>query len=262
VLGAKNGGVVSERDFGAPLASCVVQVDAFTPTGVAHDPGPLAAQLQRALENRELELATAQRLLLRELSTLPDEQATETLVEIASDPRTSPALLCDARAELAARRNGARFMIAALARHYDFLKDVLRPPPVGPIAQALAAMNESGAAGALAAHLVDPADTDDDVKQAALALVQLGTPAEVPTLKQFFAMYRDAPDDPPELPDAVVSAGQALIKLGGADGRAVVDQALAHELTSSAAKAKLQAIVEASNAQTPPVAPAPPRPHK
>jgi outer membrane protein assembly factor BamB len=251
VLGAKTGGVVSERDFGVPLASCVVQVDAFTPTGVEQNPGSLAAQLQHALENRELELATAQRLLLRELSTLPDEQATLTLVDIASDPRTSPALIGDARAELAARRNGARFMIAALARHYDFLKDVLLPPPVAPIAQALAAMSQKDAAPALASHLMDPADTDDDVKQVALALVLLASPAELPTLKQFFAMYRDAPDDPPEMSDAVVSVGQALINVGAADGRAVVDQALAHRLTNSAAQAKLQAIVEAADAQKP-----------
>jgi outer membrane protein assembly factor BamB len=256
VLGAKNGGVVAERDFGGPMASCVVQVEAYTPSGVEQDPGPLAAQLQRALQNRDTELATAQRLLLRELATVTDEQATETLVEIASDTRTSPALLGDARSELAARRNGARFMIAALERHYDFLKDVLRAPPVGPIAQALAAMNEKGAASALASHLVDPADTEDDVKQAALALVQLGSVSEVPTLKQFFAMYRDAPDDTAELSDAVVSVGQALLKLGGAEGRVVVDSALAHTLTNPAAKAKLQAIIEAADAQKAPGTPA------
>ena len=47
----------------------------------------------------------------------------------------------------------------------------------------------------------------------------------------------------------VVSAGQALIKIGGAEGRAVVDLALSHALTNPAAKAKLQAIAEASDVQ-------------
>ena len=42
-------------------------------------------------------------------------------------------------------------MEAALERHYDFLKDVLRSPPVGPIAQALGAMKETRAAPLLAA---------------------------------------------------------------------------------------------------------------
>jgi outer membrane protein assembly factor BamB len=248
VLAAKTGGEISARSAGSPFASCVVQVDAFTPTTAAADVGPLAGQLQRAIENRDLDLATAQRLLLRELAILPDEDATKTLVEVVSDPRTSPALLGDARMDLAGRRSGSRFMIAALERHYDFLKDVLSPPPVGPIAQALAAMNEKNAAPLLASHLLDPADTSDDVRQAALAHVSLGGPAEVPVLKQFFAMYRDVPDDDAELSDAVASVGQALLKQGGADGRATVDLALSHGFTNAATKVKLQAILEASSA--------------
>jgi outer membrane protein assembly factor BamB len=249
VLAANTGGLVAELDFGEPLKSCVVQVDGFTPTGVAQDPGPFAKQLERALENGDLELATAQRLLLRELATLADEEATKTLIDIASDPRTSPALLGDARAELAGRRNGARFMLEALGRHYDFLKDVLRGPPVGPLAQALGAMNEKGAAPLLASHLLDPADTDDDVMRAAAALVLLGSSTEVPAMRQFFAMYRDAPDDPAEIPEAVVSVGQTLLRLDGSAGRATVESALAHPFANSMAKAKLRAIVAAADAE-------------
>src|SRR5262249_34047240 len=156
--------------------------------------------------------------------------ATKTLVELASDQRASPPLVADARVALANRRNGARYMIDALGKHYDFLKDILRPPPVGPMAQALAAMNEKGAAPALASHLVDPNDTDDDVRHAAAALVVLGGPSEVPTIKQFFGMYR-ANADTDEIGAAVVSAGQALLKLGGKDGRTTVDQALADPMT-------------------------------
>jgi outer membrane protein assembly factor BamB len=247
VLAAKTGAEVLQRSLGDPLASCVVQVDGFTPTGAVQDVGSLAGQLQKAIENRDLDLATAQRLLLRELATLTDEEATKILVDIVSDPRTSPALLGDARTELAGRRSGARFMTAALERRYDFLKGVLSPPPVAPIAQALAAMNEKSAAPLLALHLLDPADTSDDVKQAALALVSLGGVAEVPALKQFFAMYRDVPDDEGEMSDALVSAGQALLMQGGADGRATVGFALSHGFTNGAAKAKLQAIVEAAD---------------
>jgi outer membrane protein assembly factor BamB len=249
VLAAKTGGEVSKRSLGAPLASCVVQVDGFTPAGPPEDVGPLAAQLEKAIENRDLDLATAQRLLLRELGTLNDDDATKTLVEVVSDPRTSPALQGEARTELASRRTGARFMITALARHYDFLKDVLAPPPVGPIAQALGAMNEKSAAPLLASHLLDPVDSSDDVKQAARALVALAGPAEVPILRQFFAMYRDAPDTEGELSDALVSVGQALLKVDGASGRATVDLALSHGLTNASAKEKLKAVVEASDAR-------------
>ncbi len=249
VLAAKTGGRVSELDFGEPIKSCVVQVDGFRPSGVAEDPGPIAKQLTTALENRDLELATAQRLLLRELSTLADEDATRTLIDIASDPRTSPLLLGDARAELAGRRNGAQFMLEALGRHYDFLKDVLRSPPVGPLAQALAAMNEKAAAPLLASHLLDPADSDPDVMQAAAALALVAGTPEIPAMREFFAMYRDAPDEPAEIPEAVASVGQALLKIDGAAGRATVDAALAHPFTSSTAKMKLEALVAAADAQ-------------
>jgi hypothetical protein len=104
----------------------------------------------------------------------------------------------------------------------------------------------------LASHLLDPADTADDVKQAALALIALGSASDVPTLKEFFAMYRDAPDDLSEMSDALVSTGQALMKLDGKAGRAVVDLALAHPFTNSTAKVKLQAVVEAADAEQAP----------
>jgi outer membrane protein assembly factor BamB len=251
VLAAKTGGRVSELDFGEPIKSCVVQVDGFTPAGVADNPGSMTKQLERALENRDLELATAQRLLLRELATLTDEEATRTLIDIASDPRTSPLLLGDARTELAGRRNGARFMLEALGRHYDFLKDVLRGPPVGPLAQALGAMNEKAAAPLLASHLLDPADTDQDVMQAAAALGVVASAAEVPAMKEFFAMYRDAPDEPAEVAEAVASIGQALLKVDGTAGRSTVDAALAHPFTNAAARAKLKALIAAADALKP-----------
>jgi outer membrane protein assembly factor BamB len=242
MLDGKTGGVVGEQDLGEPVKSCVVQVDAFTPGNAPKSSEPLAVQISEALLNREAQLATAQRLLLRELATLEDETATKTLVDLASDPRTSPVILADARTALANRRNGARFMLAALGQHYDFMKDVLRPPPVGPMAQALAAMNEKGAAPLLASHLLDPTDTDDDVKRAADALVVLGSAAEVPAMKQFFGMYR-ASASTDEVAGGVVSVGQALVKLGGDAGRAAVDQAMNDGLTRDDVRERLRALV-------------------
>jgi outer membrane protein assembly factor BamB len=243
MLDAKSGGQVGEQDLGEPVKSCVVQADAYKPTAAPRGATSLAQQIADALLNRESQLATAQRLLLRELATLDDELATKTLVELASDPRTSPALLGDARTALANRRNGARYMIEALERHYDFLKDVLRAPPVAPMAQALAAMHEKQAAPLLASHLLDPADTDDDVRRAAEALITLGGPNEAPKLKQFFGMYRaSAPNE--EIGQSVVSAGQALAKLGGADGRAIVREALSDPMTREDVRERLQALVQ------------------
>jgi outer membrane protein assembly factor BamB len=241
-LDAASGGVVSETDVGEPLKACIVSVDGQRVTGASAAAKPLAQQLADAVTMDDPQLVVAQKLLLRELSTMEDAIATKTLVELASDPRTSPDMLPDARAALANRRNGATFMVAALARHYDFLKDVLRAPPVGPIAQALGAMKEKSAGAALASHLLDPADTDDDVKQAAAALAVIAGPEQIPTLKQFFGMYRARADND-DIAAAVVSAGQALIALQ--QGGPVADAAK-DETTVSYAKERLVALVTAA----------------
>ncbi len=247
MINAQNGGVGGTLDFGEPIKSCVVSADGF------HAPAPqnvpaLATQISAALLNRDAEMTSGQRLLLREMSTLEDELATKTLVELASDPRTAPPLVADARAALAGRRNGAKFMLDALARHYDFLKDVLVAPPVGPMAQALGAMKEKAAAPLLAAHLLDPADSEDDAKQSAAALVDLGGTAELPALKEFFGIYR-ASHEGDVMAGAVVSAAQAIVKIGGADGRKFVDAGMVDPMMPDAVKARIHAILEAMDQQ-------------
>jgi outer membrane protein assembly factor BamB len=241
-LDAKTGGVTADVDLGEPVKGCVVQVDAWTPGGAPAAALPLADQLSTALLNREAQLATAKRLLLRELASLKDEVATKTLVALASDERTSPLLLPDARQALADRRNGERFMREALEHHYDYLKDELRSPPVGPIAQALAVIGDTSAADLLASHLLDTSDSDDDVKHAAEALVKLASADETPVLLQFFSMYRaSAPSE--DIETAVVSVAQALVKVGGAEGQARVLAAMHDPMTLPNVRERLQSLV-------------------
>jgi outer membrane protein assembly factor BamB len=244
-LDVNSGGTLSEADLGEPVKACVVHIDAQRLVGAPADPKPLASQLSDAVLADDPQLVVAQRLLLRELAAMSDETATKALVDLASDVRTSPPLLADARTALANRRNGASYMEAALSRHYDFLKDVLRPPPVGPIAQALGAMKEKAAASLLAAHLLDPADTNDDVKRAAAALAVVAGPSELPALKQFFGMYRATADDD-DIAAAVVSVGQALMTVDDKGGRAMVEAAAADASTVPYARERLQAIARAA----------------
>ena len=178
-LDAKTGAVVAEADLGEPLRACVASVEVARPASPG-EAKPLARQLADAVTTDDQQLVVAQKLLLRELTALEDETATRTLIDLAVDPRTSPDLLPDARAALATRRNGADAMQAALARHYDYLHDVLRAPPVEPLVQALGAMKATGAAPLLASHLLDPADTLDDVKQAGARARRARRPAELP----------------------------------------------------------------------------------
>jgi outer membrane protein assembly factor BamB len=248
-LDANNGAVLSEADLGEPVRACIVNVDEQRARGTPTDVKPLVAQLAEAVRVDDPQMAIAQKLLLRELALVDDELATKTLVDAASDPRTSPDLLPDARTALANRRNGASYMEAALTRHYDFLKDVLRTPPVGPIAQALGAMKERAAAPLLAAHLLDPADTEDDVKQAAAALATVAGPNELSALRQFFGMYRATADDD-DMAAAVVSVGQALMTVGDKPGRAQVESAAADSTTVPYARERLGAILAAPPAPT------------
>ncbi len=252
-LDAKTGQVAMEKPIGEPIKSCVVQADTYqTPRPSGAGPS-LGQQITDAVTVREATLATAQRLLVRELATLEDESATKTLIDIASDPRSVPVLVEDARAALATRRNGASYMLAALGKHYDYLHDVLRSPPVGPIADALAAMKEPAAAPLVAAHLFDPAITDDDVKRAAGALATIATAKELPQLKQFFAMYRGTASSD-EVALAVGSVAEAMLRLDAKGSRPMIEAAAKDPMTKEVAKTRLAALLTAAPATAAPAA--------
>ncbi len=248
VLDAKTGQVTFQAAFGEPIKACVAHADTYRSPPAPGGAPSLAQQIAEAVQSREASLATAQRLLLRELGTLEDESATKTLVEIASDSRSAPVLVADARAAIATRRNGASFMLNALGRHYDFLRDILASPPVGPIAQALAAMKEAKGAPLLASHLLDPADTDDDVKRAAAALATLATKEELPTLRRFFSMYRSTAETE-DIAQAVASAAEAILRLDPKDGRVLVEHAAKDPTTVPAARGRLEALLSAAPPQ-------------
>jgi hypothetical protein len=91
-------------------------------------------------------------------------------------------------------------------------------------------MNAKSAAPLLAAHLTDPNDTEDDVKQTAAALMVLAGPSELPAMRQFFGMYRATANDD-DIAAAVVSVGQALIALQDKLGRVLVDGAANDPMT-------------------------------
>ena len=108
------------------------------------------------------------------------------------------------------------------------------------VADALAGMRETSAAPLLAAHLLDPADSEDDLKRAAAALVVLAGPSEVPTMRQFFGMYRASAEDD-DVADAVVSIGKALLATSDHAARADVEAAIDDPMTVPSAKEGLLA---------------------
>jgi outer membrane protein assembly factor BamB len=249
LLDHATGAVAREVSLGGKVDVCAVQTDALDAKAKDAPAVPLAEQLAQAIELPDAELVMAQKLLLREMAALSDESVTKTLIDLASGEHTPQILVDDARKALAARRNGAGFMLSALKQRYDFLAGVLRPPPVGPLADALAAMKDASAAPLLAAHLNDPADTLDDAERAAAALAVLATKNEAPALETFFAGYRcNASDD--ATVHAVGSVAEALVRLGHAD---VVTAAARDPQTSEGVKARLASFVKSAPSSAKPL---------
>lgn len=241
LVDGKTGGDAGSASLGEPLVACVVQGGSHRISGGESLP-PLAEQLAAAVALRDTQLGSIQRVLVRELAAdEKDPSVTSALIGLASDPRTPPEILDEARALLAKRTAGTDHMLEALARHYDFLSDVDRPPPVGPLADALAAAGDRRAAPLLAAHLNDPADTPDDVARAARALVALATPDEVPAVRSFFALYRATAGDD-SIVAAVIDSARVLVAQGGAEGRSFVERAAGDPLTHPAVKAGIASL--------------------
>ena len=239
-------------NLGSKVSLCAVD------TGLDEVPGAparesLALQITEALGNLEPTMAEAQRYLVSELSKQEDPIVTKSLIDLSSSPRVPPDLRLETRRLLALRKNGAEYMLSALSRHYDFVSGVLLPPPVGPLADALSASGETRAAPLLAKHLNDPANSADDVARAARALAKLATPAEYEDLRTFFALYRATADDE-ALVAAVVSCAEALLRVGGVDGRAVVERAAQDPLTQNDVRRALPAIITKSTVGGAPVA--------
>jgi outer membrane protein assembly factor BamB len=245
-----------ERDAGlvasmlrleAPLGSCIVQADGLRREPSGRTPPPLEEQAPPALLVNDPELAPAQRYLLRELAASPSDDTTAVLLQLAVHPLRADALEADFDAVLAARRGGAAHLIEALLPSFEGIRGVLRPAPVGALADALAAMGARDAAGPLAARLNDPSLPSSATRRVASALVTLASAAERDELETFFTLNRCAADDP-LLADTVVTAARALLRVGGSREGELVTYALHDPLTSSPVREGLIALLASSPA--------------
>lgn len=244
---SEKGGDAGSASLGARLTACTVDVTSLSVQGTQAT-APLAEQIGQALGELSPDMAVAQKLLVDELTKLDDPLVTKILIDLTSSVKIPPDLRSAARKLIATRRTGKEYMLAALGRHYDYVSDVLLPPPLGPLADALAAMNEVSATPLLARHLNDPANEMADVERAAVALGKLATPAEYEELRTFFALYRATADEP-SLVNAVVAVAGALLRVGGTVGKTLVERAAQDPLTQVEVKRGLNALL------TPPAAP-------
>jgi hypothetical protein len=238
--------------LGSKIRLCVTDTGAEPVAEAGARGSSLATQIGQALDQLEPDMAEAERYLVSELDKQTEPLVTKILIDLCSSPRVSPELRNDARRLLALRTNGTEYMLAALERNYDFVSGVLLPPPVGPLADALAASGERRAAPLLAKHLNDPANSADDVAHAARALVKLASKDEYEDLRTFFALYRATADDD-ALVAAVVASAEALLRVGGEAGLSVIDRAAHDPLTQNDVRRALpDLLIKAQNLQTAP----------
>jgi outer membrane protein assembly factor BamB len=235
-LDAATGARAGEISLGRAVDACIVQADRLHKKTV-EQPDRLTDSLTRALEIASPELVPMQAYLLGAAAKLDDDAMTDLLIAHAGGQRGSPELVDEARRLLAERRTGTARMIAALNQPYDYLQGVLKSPPVGPLADALAAMGERQVAPLLARYLEDPACSANDVERAAAALAELADASEVPALLSFFARYRGYDEEGEAIARAVVHVARALVRLGQG---AVVGRAATDPFTSPSIKAELE----------------------
>jgi hypothetical protein len=171
-------------------------------------------------------------------------EVTRTLIEVAMDPGTAPALVAEAKELLAERRTGAEYMLEALSAEYDPLSATERPPPVGALADALGAMEDERAAPLLASKLNEPTLASEDLERAARALVTLASPSEAKQLEAFFILYRTTAHER-ALVDAVVAAAKALLRVGGSRERELVERARMDWLTQVDVRRNLDELADA-----------------
>lgn len=242
IVNAKGGMDAGSADLKTPVQACIVQGGGFKVTGGGANTTPLPSQVATAIAKKEPQMVTAQRFLLRELAVMQGAEVTKALIDLSSDPATPPMLLEDAGKLLASRRDGADHMMAALERRYDYLADITLPPPVGPLADALAAVDESGAASLLAEHLNDPATSLKDLARVAKALAKLATADELPALHDFFTVYRATAEDDAMI-NAVIEVARAIVRVGDDEDKDILRAAADDDMTQESVKNALVSLV-------------------
>jgi len=244
LLGGAGGTLVKTMSLGKPVMSADVFVDNLSVGGGAASKD-LTDQLKEAVTLKADELATAQAYLLEQAAAIPDEDATGVLLEVADSERTAGGLRDTARAAIALRTNGAKAMIALLARHANFLKDT-RTPPVGPMAKALATMKEKSASQPLIDQLLDPALPNKDLLQTAEGVAALSSADQVPHLKRFISMYRGSATGNITLGDSISVIAGAILRLDGDKGKEWLASTAKDPLTDTDVRTSINKALDAA----------------
>lgn len=238
-----DGGSRQLASLGATLRACTVSAGEHQVANRGADIVPFHEQLSRAVLLADPQMTTAQVFLLGQMRQLTEPSLTATLIELLDRPYPAPELSAVARELLASRETGVEFMLAALKKPYDYLAGVEQPPPVGPIARALAGSKEPEAAPLLAAHLNDPIYDAEATKDIAVALSTLARKEQIPELTQFFALNR-ASADSAAMAEAVNAVADTLLRLEDTRAQTAIQVAAKDEMTHPSVRTHLEGLFD------------------
>lgn len=198
------------------------RVDSFNEGSNALDePAPLSMQLVDAALNPDTRLVPARAMAVTMLAALEDDTATTALIEICQDRATPERVRKVACVALSKRTNGSEAVIAALARHANFLTET-KAPPVGPLSEAALKTGDARAVPHLIAHLQDPETPIEELAPLLIALKGLADAAAAPPIADFLRLYHADADDE-RMQDALMVALQTLVKLQGSKAAVVLE---------------------------------------
>jgi outer membrane protein assembly factor BamB len=216
----------------------------------------LRKQLAAAAQDADSRLVPVRLLAVSLLAQLPDPEATQDLLNLCEDDRTTVGVRKAACNALRERKTGNEAVLAALQRHASFLAGV-SAPPVGALAKAAVSQNEIRAAPLLIAHLNDPGTPTQSLPELVRALGDLRDPNAIAPLSQFLMLYHADPLDE-HLAHALEVLPDVLVKLEGKQARPVLERVandpLSAEGAQGAANKALAKLDEAEKAGTQPAA--------
>jgi outer membrane protein assembly factor BamB len=190
MLDGRAGNVVYQQNLGQPTAQAVFSLPlTFAPPHANEEPAESpAATLIAAAGGTDNRLLPARIFATRALASIPGDEATRGLLDIAGRQSYPQELRAAAGEALAHRTDGVDAMLVALQRHADWLHQV-SAPPVGFIARALANAHERRAVAPLTSHLNDPETAATELPLLVAALKEFADPAALPALLDFVRLY-------------------------------------------------------------------------
>jgi hypothetical protein len=236
-----SGTTASLGSLGGTPDSAAFDTGAFTPKAQG-DPRKLMWGLRDLVFDVDTQVLPLRKYALKLMADLPSEDVTMDLLEVLRSAHVPKAMRDQAALMLRSREGGVEFLKDALKYHANFLEDTTAPP-VGAIASSLANANDKSAMPLLLEHLVDPETPTADLVELTGAILVLGDVSAVPALERFLYMYH-ADSCLETNVDILINVAQALVKFGGEEGKAVVEDVIADPATGSVLRSKLEDVVK------------------